>query len=126
CPGKPATNKQQEDIFAEFRNTYFIERDASAALNAHMPEDYIQHNPNILSGRQNAIDALNQFLPLTTFTVLRAGVQNNLAWVHIKGELQGTIFATVDIFRFEGTCMREHWDVTQIANASSPNPLALF
>lgn len=68
-----------------------------AALNTHISEDYIQCNRNNPSSRQWSIDSCGKLF-LVTFTVSRTGVQDYLAWIHAKGELQGVVSSAADIF----------------------------
>jgi len=34
--------------------------------------------------------------------------------------------ALADIYRMDGTCIVEHWDVTQARPANATNPIAMF
>ncbi|KAK6218572.1 hypothetical protein QIS74_06452 [Colletotrichum tabaci] len=129
CPPQHGKSKQQQVIFEDFVQTFYKELNAEKALLNHMPEDYIQHNPNVLSGRQNAIDFAGPlFASGVNFTILRYAVENDFAFIHTRMDINGAAepIAVVDIWRFEGTCMVEHWDVFQTKDANSTNPLALF
>ncbi|QDS69154.1 hypothetical protein FKW77_010498 [Venturia effusa] len=133
CPPQPATNSEQTAIFNEFLQTFLVEKDPKTAFMRHVAEKYIQHNPMALSGRQTAIDILATFIPLSNFTILRTAVQNGIGFVHYKsvtggggptgGEVTSSI---VDILRFEGTCIVEHWDVMGVRTGNETNPLAWF
>ncbi|EEY23487.1 hypothetical protein D7B24_009336 [Verticillium nonalfalfae] len=130
CPPQSANPWQQRAILADFVEAFFVEQNATKAILNHIAEDYIQHNPGALSGRQNALDALVPFLSLpgVNLTVLRQGFENNLAFIHSRLDIDGVAQPTaiVDIFRFNGTCIVEHWDVVQARDPNSINPLALF
>lgn len=130
CPPRPATNAEQTTIFNEFLQSFLIKKDAKTAFLNHVTENYIQHNPMALSGRQVAIDGLVNFIPMANFTILRTAVQNNVGFVHYKsvskgmdgkGEMTSVI---VDVLRFEGTCIVEHWDLMGVKTGNETNPLA--
>lgn len=129
CPPRYANPKHQQVIFDDFVRTFYKELNAKEALLRHMPEDYIQHNPNVLSGRQNAIDFTGPlFASGVQFTILHSVVENNIAFIHTRMDIKGAPepIAVVDIWRFDGSCMVEHWDVYQARESNSTNPLALF
>ncbi|KAH6682339.1 hypothetical protein F5X68DRAFT_234051 [Plectosphaerella plurivora] len=129
CPPRPATSDEQRLIFNEFIQVFYLERNASKALLSHVPEDYIQHNPHALSGRQNTIDVLEPLLSseANNFTILRQAFTDNIAFAHIRLDVEGAEpSAVVDVYRLNGTCIMEHWDVIQQRDPNSVNPLALF
>ncbi|KAH7124674.1 hypothetical protein EDB81DRAFT_664451 [Dactylonectria macrodidyma] len=130
CPPRPATLSQQRAILGQFMQAFYVERNATKALLNHVSEDYIQHNPNALSGRQNTLEVLAPVLGsgALNFTLLRQAFDNNVAFIHYRMDLAagGEPSAVVDVFRFDGTCIMEHWDVIQTRDPSSINPLALF
>lgn len=48
----------------------------------------------------------------------------DIGFVHLNvaaGQL-----AVADVFRMNGTCVMEHWDVDQAKPANATNPLSLF
>ena len=47
---------RNEKTVSEFHNNVFIAKNASAAFN-YLEEDYIQHNPNVPTGREGFINA---------------------------------------------------------------------
>ncbi|KAL3424017.1 snoal-like polyketide cyclase family protein [Phlyctema vagabunda] len=127
CPPRPITHSDQRAIFADFRRKFYIDKNATSAINDHLAEDYIQHNPNVLSGRQNALDSLGPVLALFNTTIVNFGFDANVGWVHYKLEFgPGPYSAVVDVFRFNGSCIQEHWDVAQTRPENATNPLALF
>lgn len=130
CPPRPATPEAQRVILGEFMQAFYEERNATKALLNHVAEDYIQHNPNALSGRQNSLSVLEPFLSPSTvnYTIMNEAFQDNIAFIHYRMDFVGVVqpFAVVDVFRFNGTCIMEHWDVVQQRTANATNPLALF
>ena len=127
CSTLPTSPLLQSCTFDAFLQQFYVEKDTTAAILEHMSEGYIQHNPYALSGRQNAIDYVGPIFKVANFTIVHQGFINNLGWVHTKMTLPGGPFsALVDIYRFEGTCIVEHWDVLTQLPANATNPLALF
>ncbi|KAH6689659.1 hypothetical protein F5X68DRAFT_230275 [Plectosphaerella plurivora] len=121
------SSRTQQKNFENFIHRFYIENDAVKAIEQTMSEDYIQHNPYALSGRQNAIDYVSSIVGAANFTILRHSFSNSTGWVHTKMETPGQPpAAVVDIFRFEGRCIVEHWDVFLSLPENAPNPLALF
>lgn len=127
CPSRTASALEQQAIFDAFVRTFYVENNTTAALTTYVSEEYIQHNPYVLSGRQPAIDFLKDYTKNFTFTVEHTGFERDLAWVHLKVEDPGKpVTAIFDLYRFNGSCIAEHWDVIQALPANAPNPLALF
>ncbi|KAF6826986.1 snoal-like polyketide cyclase family protein [Colletotrichum plurivorum] len=131
CPPRPATPAEQRAILDDFIQAFYVKVDIEGAMTAHMAEDYIQHNPNVLSGRENSINTLKQFIipGQANMTVLRTALDNNIAFVHVRDDSAGASAepqAIVDVFRLDGTCIMEHWDVIQQRPANATNPLAMF
>jgi predicted SnoaL-like aldol condensation-catalyzing enzyme len=88
----------------------------------HVVSDYIQHNPNILDGNAATFDVLSARPPTSTPQILHLAFSAPYGWVHHK---DGST-AIVDVYRFNGTCIQEHWDVIQTVPANSTNPHPLF
>ncbi|PKK44878.1 hypothetical protein CI102_9480 [Trichoderma harzianum] len=54
-------------------------------------------------------------------------VQNDIGISVEMGVMEnGTTAAFVDFWRFQGTCIVEHWDVIEFVTGDSPNPSPLF
>jgi predicted SnoaL-like aldol condensation-catalyzing enzyme len=127
CPPRSATEAEQKEIFEAFYQRLWVQKDVSGAYNTYVDVNYIQHNPYALSGRQRAIDALAPIWSGIKFTLANKGFSNNVGWLHQKMEMSGQAFtAVVDILRMNGTCIMEHWDVSQQKPSNSQNPIALF
>ena len=92
-------------------------------------DDYIQHNPNILSGRSVAQEYITKRLsdPTIINNVTLVITQVNFVMLHVHRKQQGRPDkAMADIYRLDGTCIAEHWDVQQDFEENMPNPLAFF
>lgn len=66
-------------------------------------------------------------IPYVPSTVLRQSFDNNIGFAHVRVDEPGEEpIALADIYRMEGTCIVEHWDVTQARPANATNPIAMF
>jgi predicted SnoaL-like aldol condensation-catalyzing enzyme len=128
CPGHQVTTQEQLQIFKTFVHHFYVAKDIPAAFQNHVAEDYIQHNPNFKSGRQTAQDGLSKYIPPLNITVAKISLSDSTGWVYAKQETAGKPGYTtvVDIFRMDGSCVVEHWDVVQAKPANASNPLAMF
>ena len=72
-------------------------------------------------------EVLSAVIPYVPFIVLRQNFDNNIGFAHVRVNQEGEApLALADIYRMEGTCIVEHWDVTQYLPANATNPIALF
>jgi predicted SnoaL-like aldol condensation-catalyzing enzyme len=128
CPGHAVTSFEQLEIFKAFVHDFYVAKDIPKAFQTHVAEKYIQHNPSFQSGRQVAQDGLSKYIPPLNITVAKISLSNNTGWVFAKQETAGKpgYTAVVDIFRMDGSCVVEHWDVVQARPATPSNPLAMF
>jgi predicted SnoaL-like aldol condensation-catalyzing enzyme len=146
----------QQDAFANFAGLFLVQRDIQQAFDLYIPgcvvllslvstssishpsytlpfsitftSEYINHNPFANSGRENALAFLLPALAEPTLTI------SNIEWfsgqgygvLHYKMGLNGTYSAVMDKFRFEGTCIVEHWDTVQGITGNESNPIAYF
>lgn len=90
--------------------------------------EYINHNPGALSGRANALAILEPFLatPNLTFTIAAVFAGEGFGYLHYKLSFSGLNLAVMDRYRFQGTCIVEHWDVAQQIMGNETNPIAFF
>jgi predicted SnoaL-like aldol condensation-catalyzing enzyme len=61
CPTTTNVFLDQHDLQAamdRFAHIFYIEKDVKGAFDQYVAANYIQHNPNILDGRNEAIEAL--------------------------------------------------------------------
>ena len=128
CPPMPATFAEQKLIFEKFVDAFYVKKNATDAFLNYVTESYIQHNPDFPSGRDVAMNGLKGILPTLKLTVYKTSLSNDHGWVFFKEEGPGAkgYRAVVDIVRFNGTCIVEHWDVMQTRADSPKNPLAFF
>lgn len=57
--------------------------------------------------------------------ILHQTFDQDIGVVHLK-VLSQPLLALADLFRLNGTCVVEHWDVNQALPANATNPIALF
>lgn len=129
CPSRPATPAQVEQIFYQAVQKLYVDRNGTQYALDHLAEDYIQRNPYVLSGRDNAVAGLAFVSPETVnFTILNTAFKENIGFVHFKMDVKGQEkpTAVVDVLRFEGTCIQEHWDVMQQRPDDAVNPLEMW
>lgn len=91
---------------------------------------YIQHNPFAPQGREFAIEFLStsmaQGIEASHITAFAGQGYGILHYEMRQLPPRNATFAVVDYFRFEGTCIVEHWDVLQVVTGNEPNPIAFF
>jgi predicted SnoaL-like aldol condensation-catalyzing enzyme len=141
CPPSPNTSPAaQRASFLAFVDLFYRQRNVSAAFTGHVDESYIQHNPYFLSGRTAAVAGLEKAVPGMLNRVARVSISDGTGVVFYKSVAAGgaaagkpaaaagreAYRAVVDVFRLEGACVMEHWDVIQTRPADARNPLALF
>ena len=100
-----------------------------------MHRNYFQHSAGIAEpGRQPTIDFL---VPLfsgqgVSVSHLRTFASKGVGILHYKFDTRGGLeaggssLAIVDLFKFEGTCIVEHWDALQQITGDEVNPNAFF
>lgn len=117
CPSRAATPQEQTAIFREFIHKFYINRDVPSAFGDHFDRGIIEHNPNALSGwNETSIGGLAGFIATTNFTILNSGFSDNRGYVHFREERADALpTAVVDVLRFNGSCIVEHWDVAQVS-----------
>ncbi|MFF7561328.1 nuclear transport factor 2 family protein [Streptomyces pseudovenezuelae] len=95
-----------------------FERGDTAAVDRFVRPDYIQHNPTAADGSaglKGLAASIHQQFPEARYNVKRAVSEGDLVLLHSNVVLvPGTKGASViDIFRFQGGRIAEHWDVVQ-------------
>ncbi|KAF4619581.1 hypothetical protein D9613_004827 [Agrocybe pediades] len=125
----PDLQAKQQAALEDFAHLYVDLQDVQTAFDRWVPGQYIQHNPNAAQGRDAAIAILTAGFadPQVTSTNKTAFAGQGFGAVHFKLTLNpSTSFAVVDMFRFQGTCIVEHWDVLQQIFGNETNPIAFF
>jgi predicted SnoaL-like aldol condensation-catalyzing enzyme len=103
----------------------------SSRLQDFFTNDYIQHNPSVVTGPEGLrgiLDRARVQSPHAEHRIKRVFLDGDhvIAHVHViihPGELGR---AVVDIFRIEGGKIAEHWDVAQPVPAQPANNNGMF
>ncbi|KAK7039851.1 Snoal-like polyketide cyclase family protein [Favolaschia claudopus] len=130
CVVRRASHHQQGKIFEDLVENFYRTKNYTRAY-THMVADLIQHNPAVLDGSNASFTTVVGLIgpPSVKVQVLRTAFSAPYGWVHWRIDGLGGAerpSAVVDIFRFNGTCVQEHWDVIQEMPAESVNPHPLF
>jgi predicted SnoaL-like aldol condensation-catalyzing enzyme len=108
-----------------------FERGDTQVVDRFVRPDYIQHNPLAPDGAEalkNLGTAVRRQFPDAQYDVKRVIADGDLVLVHSNVVMTpGTRgSAVVDIFRFQGGRIAEHWDVTQAVPETSANDNTMF
>jgi predicted SnoaL-like aldol condensation-catalyzing enzyme len=116
-------------VVESFADLFYRQKKIKKAFMEHVAAHYIQHHPNLLDGREAAIEILEPKFsnPAAHFDIKRILVDGDLAMIHLHARMNQTTLgnAVVDIFRLEKGKIVEHWDVLQAIpeKAISPHPM---
>ncbi|KAJ2971953.1 hypothetical protein NQ176_g7433 [Zarea fungicola] len=117
--------------FDAFIYQFYQQRDFQGAMDKYVSPTLIQHNPQLANGSQaqtNAVISILANYDGPEFQIVLVDEQKGYASVfnRFRGKAGTGLPATgvTDIYRFEGSCMVEHWDVIESlpANSTNPNP----
>jgi predicted SnoaL-like aldol condensation-catalyzing enzyme len=117
-------------LITDFARLFYTEKDVRAAFEKYVAPDYIQHNPNIVDGRDAAVEALTPLFsrPDARFDIKRILVDGDYAVIHLHGRGNATDRggAVADLYRLQDGKIVEHWDVIQPIPEKPVNPHAMF
>ncbi|KAI3580744.1 hypothetical protein IWW34DRAFT_616750 [Fusarium oxysporum f. sp. albedinis] len=128
-PGYPVSSAEQSIIFTNFLRKFYFEKDVFRAGREHILLNAINHNPNVVGDREASLAWVAPRIAEWNITIANSGFADNVGWSHVKveGPDMGRYTVAVDIWRFEGSCIAEHWDALQLAPpANRTNPLELI
>jgi predicted SnoaL-like aldol condensation-catalyzing enzyme len=126
CPSREATEEHQRKIFARFVETLYGDRNVAEAFSTYVDPDLIEHDP-YNQNRDAVVAKLSQIIPDATFTVEHSTFESDIGFVHLRlGEDRAAPVALADIYRMDGTCIVEHWEVVQTRPDDYTNPIAMF
>ena len=126
CPPRPASESYQRAIFYAFVDVLYGEKNPIKAFDTYVAVNLTEHDPFDEQGRDANAAKLAGIIPYAQFTVLRKNFDNNLGFLHARIEHDPQPYALADIYRMDGTCIVEHWDVLQERPANATNPIAMF
>jgi predicted SnoaL-like aldol condensation-catalyzing enzyme len=117
-------------VISDFARLFYGEGAVREAFEQYVHPEYVQHNPGIPDGREQAIAMLTPMWQRPNFTteVLRILVDGDFAALHIRadngpGNPKASVF---DLYRLEDGLIVEHWDVIQVVPDDSANPHPMF
>lgn len=117
-------------IVEAFVTIFYYQKDVRKAFMEYVSQDYIQHNPTIIDGREAAIEMLTPKFsnPNANFSVKKIMVDGDLAVVHLHGKIStdNNGGAVADFYRLKDGKIVEHWDVVQPVPTESVNPHPMF
>jgi len=129
-PGHPVTGRQIRSIFDAFVEQFYFQRDFQGAVDTYVSPNLIQHNPQLANGSQAQVDAVTAILanyngPDFQLALVDEERGYGVVYSRFQGK-QGTglpFTGVADVYRFEGSCMVEHWDVIEALPPNSTNPV---
>ncbi len=103
----------------------------SGAVDRFIAPDYIQHNPNVETGREPLkafLDMIRGLNPQGVHDVKRmfADGDHVVVHYHVRRWPEDIGWAVIDIFRIENGLIAEHWDVAQDVVTGGPNVNGMF
>jgi predicted SnoaL-like aldol condensation-catalyzing enzyme len=118
-----------EKVVRNFYDDVFIAKNASAAVN-YLEENYIQHNPNVPTGREAFINAFTKIFqqnPGFSTQIQRIYADGDYVIVHSFSVSRNSGNAIVDIYRVnDNGKIAEHWDVIQPVPSKPANNNTMF
>ncbi|HUA44869.1 MAG TPA: nuclear transport factor 2 family protein [Solirubrobacteraceae bacterium] len=122
------TSKATVMAFAELA---FAQRNPREAAEHYMREDYVQHNPQLPTGREAFVQFVAGLLeqaPETTYEIKRVIAEGEYVvfHAHLKMRPDDPGRAVADIFRVQDGRIAEHWDVIQPVPEASVNGNTMF
>ena len=130
-----AADKQNADqnklVVKKFYDLAFTQHKAKEAADLYLNADYIQHNPNVATGRQAFVDFFVPYFkknPDARSEIKRVVADGSLVVLHVhaRTDKHDAGRAVVDIFRVDGGKIVEHWDVMQPIPDKSANSNSMF
>ncbi|KAJ7033506.1 hypothetical protein C8F04DRAFT_1104923 [Mycena alexandri] len=128
CVQHPASPTEQQEIFERYSELLYLKRTPAPAF-VYIATNEIQHNPYALDGAAAAFAIVNTIFTNSSngIEVLHQAFHAPFGWVHWRLDgFYSTPASVVDIYRFEGACIVEHWDTIQQVPTNAINPHPLF
>lgn len=115
--------EHNKKIAVKFLNLAFNQGQLDKALDEHVDQGYIQHNPMIADGIEPVKQIFAQGkIPALCYDIKYVVAQNDIVVVYSKVTSSAGISAVVDILRVRDGKLVEHWDVVEAVPADSEMP----
>jgi len=131
--GEKSKSARNEALVVKFYNMIFNERaDLEKTAERFLPEDYIQHNAFVGTGRKNFVEAIGNLLdsnPNMKFEIKRVITDGDLVILYVHMHIPGADWpgeAIMEMLRVDGDKVVEHWDVQQPIPENIPHDNGMF
>jgi len=117
-----------ESLFKAF-NAEFFSGDIAGAFAKYVSPSIIEHTSSSTSYSED-VSSLTPLVATVDFAII-AGLElctNDICFVHYKvtpkpgSQFLDNVTSAVDIYRYDGSCIVEHWDAVQTADETTTNP----
>ena len=113
-----------------FYDMMFNQNKPRSAIETYVGDEYIQHNPHVVSGKEGFIKYFEKMAaeyPGKRVEFKRVLAEGNHVVLHCHQIWQDEEYAGIDIFRLDDDGkVVEHWDVLQTLPSESANPNGMF